>query len=102
MMKKMETEKKVILRLEKLIEKEVDREKKRILDEQNELLLRFDSKCEICSVDLKKETRPIKITFETSEGLVCQSCYQILHSCSLDSSVLKKVSKYIDSKNGEY
>lgn len=101
MMKKMETDKLVISRLEKLIEKEVDREKKRIAEEHRQLLQRFDHKCEICGIRLEEVDRVIRYRFKLGDGLMCQDCYRIFSPSRGNSEVLKKVAKYIDLKNGK-
>jgi hypothetical protein len=100
MMRKMETDRLVISRLEKLVEKEVDREKKRIVEEHRQLLQRFDHKCEVCGIQLKEEDRAIRIMIKSSEGLLCQDCFRY-YPPSGSSQILKRIAKYIDLKNGK-
>ena len=75
----------------KLIEKELDRAKKRKADRERQHLEKFDHKCEICEIRLKMEDSPILL----EKGLVCQDCYKPISVCYWHAEKLVEAAKYI-------
>lgn len=76
----------------KIIEKELDRAKKRKFDKESAHLIKFDSKCEICRVLIKIEDYPILLR----KGLLCQDCYKVIGIVHWSKDTLERSVKYIE------
>lgn len=75
----------------KLIEKELDRAKKRKADRERQHLERFDHKCEICEIRLKMEDAPLLL----EKGLLCQDCFRPISASFWSAEMLIEIAKYI-------
>lgn len=81
-----------------LVEKEVDRAKKKITDERREFITKHDKECDICGDRIKIKTkdrgrRPI-IDYEKDE-LLCQECHMSLIYMGWDLDKAEKIVQYL-------
>jgi hypothetical protein len=76
----------------KLIEKELDRAKKRKADRERQHLEKFDHKCELCEIRLEMEDSPLLL----EKGLLCQDCYRPIAASYWRADVLIEAAEYIE------
>ncbi len=79
-------------KMHKLIEKELDRAKKRRSEKQRLHLERFEHKCEMCGDKLKMSDSPILL----EKGLLCQECFKPISGYFYRPDLLRKGIKYIE------
>jgi len=96
--------KKLGTQLRALVEKEIDRAKKKIADERREFITRHERKCRICESKVKlkaKSEGKRPILDYTEDTLYCQDCYRSLMFIDWDLDVAEKMVDYLKERSGD-
>lgn len=96
--------KKIGQQLRTLVEKEVDRAKKKIADERREFITRHEKKCRVCESKVKikdKDSGRNPIFLKEEDTLLCQECYLALSHIDWGVEKAEKIVEFLKATSGE-
>lgn len=76
----------------KMVQKEYDRAKKRVVDEEKEHIEKHGGACEICKIRIQQGDSALLL----KKGLLCQDCYRPIGIIHWNVKALKDAIKYIE------